>query len=510
MKKLLIHNNNIPNLISFNNRIKFISIENTLKEIEKNEVNIFYIRDSLSENYLDFYGLILAYHIRLSPQLKDKRFLPIVILTDLDGCIINKFSSLGQILFTKNIFINQEPKKFQIFNEKNFNQDFLNKIIVKKPKDTSTNHDISNEWAIYKWAEFLKINDSKAINDNKKKISSLLYFKYLVAQNLIEDIKGFSFLKLPKLKGKILYIDDEWEKGWGDVFETYFSRIKNIDFNTFKYTYKDKDESQIINNIEEKIISNKPDIVMLDLRLTKKDHENINIESITGIKILDIISNINKGIQVIIFTASNKSIMLETLYDKNILGYIQKEHPTDINISTKNTFEKFKNLIDKGFNKSYLKEIWTIQADILDLDIMKFENDNFKKIKSEINMIFDILNSNLENKMKFTTLTIFKVLEIICDYYIYENRKIKSPFNAYWKSNNTLIQDGHNSTSNKLINILNEKLQCANLEDKIKELSNIRNSIIHSENKKINITKVYILEWFKVLQIILNTINIKK
>ncbi len=94
MKKLLIHSNNC-----------FLAEENVFQPEEQavidfsaeedvdayfsthingrflgekiNSSNIVFIKVSLSDNYLDYLGIRLAYHIRLSPNLGLKRNIPI-------------------------------------------------------------------------------------------------------------------------------------------------------------------------------------------------------------------------------------------------------------------------------------------------------------------------------------------------------------------------------------------------------------------------------------------------
>ena len=104
-KKLLIHNHNIANIEQYEEQIRFISIEDTLNELNAKEFDAIYIKDNLSVNCLDFYGLVLAYHIRLTQDLNIKKFTSIIILSDLDGFILSKLTPFAQILLTKNIFI---------------------------------------------------------------------------------------------------------------------------------------------------------------------------------------------------------------------------------------------------------------------------------------------------------------------------------------------------------------------------------------------------------------------
>ena len=113
-------------------------------------------------------------------------------------------------------------------------------------------------------------------------------------------------------------------------------------------------------------------------------------------------------------TAIGKSTILENLYEHGILGYIKKEHPNDVNISTKENFDKLKKLVDKGLDKKYLKEVWEIQQ-----TISPFNSD----IKIEIDSIFEILNSDMQNRFIYAMFAIFKCIEIVNDYYIIDGYK---------------------------------------------------------------------------------------
>ena len=509
---LLIHNDNVPFKNYFRDNIVFkpsnVDIDNyitheLIPQIKKVNSQIIYIKDNLSSNYLELYGLRLIYHIRLSQELGYKRLLPIVLLSDLDSYLLNKITPMARVIFSKNIFISknriESVKKFENLNIKDFveieyNSKFLNLIEVEAPKDYLSHHDISNEWAIYRWAEFLKV-DSEAITKNRKKIASMLYFKYLLAKNPI-DIKkknGIQFVpRPPENSGKILYIDDEWAKGWSDILKQYFSKNKNIEFETFEYDFKNNKFT--ISLIENRCKEYNPNIVVLDLRLTQSDHKKQEIESLTGIKITQMIKAINPAIQIIMLTATGKSTILESLYSHGILGYIKKEHPTDIGISTKESFDKLKNLVDRGLDKKYLKEVWEIRQ-----SIKPFSSD----VKIEIDSIFEILNSDMQNRFIYAMFAIFKCIEIVNDYYIIDGYK-----KATWKDTKEEFLD--NSTKNKISLIINKKLDLKDevLYRNIEEIIKIRNNTIHPKKGKIEkVNKEQIIKWFKMLQTILEKIE---
>jgi len=514
--RLLIYNDNVSFFKKFNSKIAFkptadideYITKNIIPQLKTSKAKIIYIKDNLSSNYLELYGLRLIYHIRLSQELGNKRFLPIVLLSDLDTYLLNRLTPMAKVLFTKNIFVApnsiESLGKIEIkeFKEEEFERKFLNLIEVEAPKDYLSHHDISNEWAIYRWAEFLKINDSQAINQNREKIASMLYFKYLLARNpiTIKKKNGIQFVpRPPENSGKILYIDDEWAKGWSDIFKHYFSKNKNIEFETLEYNFKDSNKFKIISDIDKRVKSYNPDLVLLDLRLTQSDHKSKEIDDFTGIKVIKIIKEINPAIQVVILSATGKSLILEKLYRYNILGYIKKEHPTDNSIDTKESFEHLKELIDTGLGKKYLKEIWNIQNRILDLEL--FEKENFKQMRFEIGSVFEILDSNINMQKRYiyAMLSIHQCLEEINNCYIDDKR-------AVWIDTQKPI-NVKNSTKNKILEVLTKRLRLYGFEEKINEIAHLRNGVIHPNGREINIRSEQILDWFEMLENILKKVS---
>jgi CheY-like chemotaxis protein len=503
---ILIHNDNsfsidsiFKDAIKFEPRFSDIDIciqEDIILELINKNYDVIFIKDNLSQNYLELLGLRVAYHIRFSTDLGKKQYLPIVILTDLDGYLLSKLQPVANILFTKNVFIipntkeaikNISKKQFKPLSEIEYKNEFLEKIKVEQPRDTTGNHDIANKWSIYRWAEFLDAK-SDVINKNRNEIENQLYFKYLKALHTKNkcDTKE---IKKPSQKGKVLLIDDEWDKGWKDI-------IKNIvvDLEVFEYDFKDSNFG-LLGHISKKVIEVNPDVVILDLRLSQKDQENDDIEKYTGIKVLQKIHEINAGIQVIMLTATSKSTILEKLYEKKILGYVKKEHLEDKNIDTVENINKFIRLVDKGLERKYLKKIWDIQQEILSLNILKTDNKNYKKIYFEISNTFDILDSNLDKKTTFFILAIYNIIELIVKEYGYKE----------------------GSTYKHIINICHS-LNLTNFDDDLSRMICTRNYLIHLDDniKEICIGKtvkepnqIHLVTWVEILKNILVAIDKK-
>ena len=468
-----------------------------MPKIQTIKPDFIFIKDNLSSNYLELYGLKLAYHIRFEKTLKH---LPIVILSDIDGFTLNRLEPMAKILFTQNVFIidnNQQAiDKFPIQNIKPFDEEeyktkFLNLVTVEPPENSSS-HSIANEWAIDRWGKFLNLK-SEVILANRNKISSMLYFKYLMALSPLEEGRSLG-IKKPRLSGKVLYIDDEWDKGWSDIFESYFPN--NVVFDTLKEEFKSINIFTLRAKIEEYILNDIPDVILLDLRLSTNDTDRTDIENFTGIKVREMIRKINPAIQVIMFTATSKSRILEELYQHKILGYIKKEDPIERNIKTKESFAKLAELVDLGLSKKWLKEVWKIQEDILKLTL-------FNGIGIEIKSVFEILDSDMDNRFIYAMFAIFKVIEIINNHYFIDGYK-----KAIWRDTADELSD--NSSKNKILLIVDKrlKIRADTMYSNIEDIIRIRNNTIHPSNKSMKIlTKIHILTWFEMLQTILEKID---
>ncbi len=520
MKTLLIHNDNVAQKEHYTHSKKFSVVSSDIDayissdiivSMQKIEYDIVYIKDNLSDNYIDLLGLRVAYHIRLSQELGDKRYLPIVILSDVDTDILNRLDPLARILFTKNIYtIANEVasvKKFQAtyspkpMSALEYQQDFLPHIhLISSEKDTS--HSIANEWAIYGWAEFLKV-DSDAIEKNREKIASMLYFKYLLAQNPVKVSNEDTTVQIPKNSGKVLLIDDEWKSGWSDIVSNILASNKSIEFKPFDYNFQDKPFGKLFYHIlKKKLEEFDPDVVVLDLRLAQTDHESDDVESYVGIKILEEIHKINAGIQVIMLTATGRSIILEKLYEKKILGYIKKEHPEDKNIQTKENINKLSTLIDEGLERKYLKEIWTISQALLKLQVL--ENKDLQPIQFEINALFEILDSNMHKRYTYAMLSIFQALEIINNYYINDSTK-------KWKDgyDGEIEVEGNGYTKQKIEAVLKRLELYDDYQDEIDTIARMRKNVIHppKHTREESPTKENIVTWYTMLQTILEKIE---
>lgn len=490
-----------------------------ITELAKQEFDVLYIKDNLSSNYLELYGLRVAYHIRLSDikSFENKKYCPIVILSDFSSDKLNKFDQMANVLFTKNIFLIKNTKvdiektkklNFSNLTLEEYQEDFLDKVKVEQPKDYLTHHSIANEWSMYRWAEYLDVN-TPDIQKIRNDISSMLYFKYLQAKFPIKRSLFTKHKQEIQGEGKILYIDDEWEKGWKSIFEHLSQENKNYSLETVEEVYKDKTQEEVITFVMAKVASVNPDVIILDMRLHEDDFlENISLADLTGIQIFNTIKEINPGIQVIVFTASSNSLLLDELsnYDSSILGYVKKEHPKNYNLTTQGNINKLISLANKGLSEKYLKDIYIIQNSILEI----LKNDIFSKyikntnkyekywsqLEQDTTQIFDILNSNTSNKYPYAMLSIARSLEAVLSIFITE-RQID---NIYW--------DAEDCRAKKFEDKITGLMKKFGYE--IENLSSFvlrRNSYIHSNKTYTKVSKTEIEQWFKILLSMIETID---
>lgn len=510
--------------------------------------NILFIKDNLLQNYIELYGILLAYHIRLSSELDNKRYVPIVIISELDGYILNKIEPMSNILFTRNIFIGKnEVSTYKYYKDifdkliefSNFQKEFL-ELIKVEPAENFTSHSITNEWSIERWSYLLGIEENDIIKTNREKVSSMLYFKYL-NEIFILDTHISTIKKDENLKGKLLFIDDRGSDGWNEIVQTYVNKCSNIIFKALDTDYQEFDS--IKKSVKDSIDDYNPNIILLDLRLLKDESKTIN--KISGIKILEYIKKLDPSIQVLMFTASNDSDILDALYSKGIFGFVKKDAPTDKYVSAKSGFKKLNKLIKDATNNIYLKDIYQTQQEIINLDIFEKSKDmdKIKELQIAVKMVFNVLNSNMPNKLSFAMLSIFKCIEIITYIYVEEryveerrskiafwkgtNNEIKNTgYNKYRKDKNTtdiehvegemkirINKYGNISVENKIRTIMTEELNLSNnqLHINIKYMVCIRNHLIHQdktyEDKDFcknttvkEITSDNIINWFKLVE----------
>jgi CheY-like chemotaxis protein len=415
MNSLLLYNNNIsPDFVKdFQDSIgetKYFSITNQtlakedysfdsvasefLTTLSDKKYDVIFIPVNLStDNYLEFSGLRIGYHIRLTNEFNNQET-PIVFIARESAFEINKLSFLGEILSCPQIYMTdkleidvfkKQIEFIQSTSKENVLKGFLDRIHIKPSGNYTTHHSIANEWSIMRW--FKTIIKSEIIDYTPdeietidSKINSNLYYKYLTCKFPINNVQDLTIedLKL-KFNGKILYIDDEKDKGWNELFcALFYDNVINKveDYESLGSEFHELEREEIINLSVNK--AKDFDLVILDFRLTEDDFYESDPKKITGYKILEGIKAHNKGIQVVIFSATNKVWNLQALQDAGADGFIVKESPEN-SLDSHFTVESLKNvtsIIDNCFKYKFLKDIFRSQKSLV-IDLV--DRKNYKK-----------------------------------------------------------------------------------------------------------------------------------
>lgn len=464
---------------NYHSNIDFI-IHNFLLELnkpEKEEIATITIPITLTENFMDFTGLILAHHIRLTKELKFQR-VPLIIYSSLEFETILKMTSWANILLTPNVYyfnisnsgfdkieqfitrIIKEPKNFSFDN-------FLERIDIKPPSNyQQSHHSVANDWALSRYFSMLVADEeNEDYSLLKKKIEELdytktLHFKYLNAKGDRQKFNPKKHLYTPFPKNinglRIGIIDDEIAKGWG-AFYTYILGKAGAKLELFEFR-KDEVKSEMLKRLEKWVQKNNEsdspiDLYIVDLRLHDSDFDEKDFKNISGNQIITFIKKLNKGIQVVVSTASNKVWNFQANLEQGVDSFIVKEDPETFSTSeeTKLNLSNFCKEIERASDKVFLASLKrTIRLIKENQDIDKKEVAFIDTIFGSggiLDKIFELLILNCYNKavLNQCLLLCFQILENYLDLssigdFGYSNKgKTKLASGSIWKKDKSRL-----------------------------------------------------------------------
>ncbi|WP_273215701.1 response regulator transcription factor [Runella zeae] len=446
-------------------------------------------------------GLRLAMHIRLMPN--EIKYIPIILISNREDWQLRQLlrdsldrNHLDYILDTKGVdFLRPNADEIKAvvenlipLNRDSFKSHFYDHIHILPLEQDGSKHSLANIWGALRLNEVLNLNAiTKSLTNRTKE----LYFKYLRAFH--EEPKGtFKDLQSLSCKDKrVLLVDDEADKGWADVLKAIF---KEADFQFIDF--KNKSFTEAYAEAETRAKDDTWDLILLDLRLNpdKEDtgYKHIETAEYSGAQLLKAIKDYNKGLQVIMLTASNKAWNMKKLLDLGADGYYIKESP-EFNFSPKITKENYDNLKDEAFtcfNAQYLKITFNDRKLIENhlKSIVRSGGGKGLEALNKLKMINEIIDIQLpqafallslaKEDSKFFSLAFlayFKILEIVNEYFVeYDEiqKKIKFKDNGdlldeYWydgmsktykKNTKNYWNPYKTSTPAKLYNVLFKRL----------------------------------------------------
>jgi CheY-like chemotaxis protein len=475
----------------------------------------------------DYNGLRLATHIRCT-SIKN-RLKPIFIYSfvDYSNLIENEYFD---IIKTKNVFLIEYSKKAFEDAKGKINSPLtieelpteLKKLNLQIPTNYEDNHSIANEWAIYRWSHSIGAND-KSIEKIADIQNSNLYFKYLKTIYPISQLYKLNSTHVKvnyKNNPKILYIDDEAEKGWYEVFCKIFDDENKLFFRHLDDEFNEKSKEEIIDISIKKIIDEDIDLVILDFRLHKDDFGNANIKDITGYQILKKIKEYNRGIQVIIFSATNKIWNLQALQEARADGFIIKESPensSDLDF-TKCSIENFISITEECLSQSFLKYFFST-CDKIKQNIATSYSDPqslFDDFKKELIVSLSIIcesasniDLSLSSSFDVVFLNCYNFLEKFKHFYVREiDYKLVLGFEEVemnrYNFNNGLVNNGqfirisindNPSFFHSVTALLIDYFKIINSNNniilkKIYEIKEARNDYIHGDKSNFNVIEL--------------------
>ncbi|MDY2831435.1 MAG: HEPN domain-containing protein [Sodaliphilus pleomorphus] len=403
---------------------------------------------NFTESYMEYTGLRVAAHIRLTKEWKSFST-PILFLGSDNRDEIMRFSPLGELLNTFNIYyskhnsVGQLCKMFLWINQNKLFADvnspeyrsFLYRLkLIPAPANYATHHSIANEWAIMRWIDMMTWDDKYPKPEiMHKEFADMLYFKYLMA--VAGDRESFSRKYkrnnplCPKIDGiannRIVCVDDESLKGWKVLLESIINASgAEIDFYPFDESTKSISKEKLIDDIKDFLLSDYrknggADCYVIDLRLHDDDlSEDVKYHELSGHIIAEFIKSkkLNPYNQVVIFTASNKVWNYEkAVKQTKACGYVIKESPEQ-NLSktdSKNLFSKFSKDIKHACHLGFLRGLYS--------SLKQLETD-YGYPEDELSLLYQFIELlNIDNNQKqkslirASTLTLYAFFESFMD-----------------------------------------------------------------------------------------------
>lgn len=341
--------------------------------LQTKQFEAIYIPLYFGNSYSDYMGLRLAMHIRLTESIN--QFTPIFIygVSTHEELLNNSCYDILKLSCVCLINADNESLKLSIERTFSTNQgcEEFDKISLNIPSNIGSNHSVANKWAMYRWMEMIKWSPENVPQITDTDFRTSLYFKFLDAKygkhDKFKQDKKYQ-MEIPGLQNKrIVYIDDEYDKGWENILRTLFE-YNGVKFICFKGFDKKLSKIALIDKIKAFIAENDADCFLLDLRLHEDDFGET--KKLTGHEISRFIKERNKGNQIVIFSASNKIWNLkEQIVEIGATAYALKESP-DLNLKREGSTQlyiDFIKAVKTACSLSYLKEIVKKQQEVKEI-----------------------------------------------------------------------------------------------------------------------------------------------
>ncbi|MFD2146231.1 response regulator [Mucilaginibacter antarcticus] len=276
------------------------------------------------------------------------------------------------------------------------------------------------------------------------KTTDTLYYKYLEAQyiNLSSESarqkfkrddnrKALLVNRNPKVNAKIYYIDDEAHKGWGMLFKEVIFKPFTQDslFGYYDEFKKGEKRESLLARLKLKIKSLINDegynVFIIDLRLCDDDFHN-GIDP-CGFELIKEIKKINKGVQVVIFTASKKAENVNKALLAGVENYVLKESPENV-LTREGSYQlylEFYKKVTNAISKSYLASVHMTIEHLKSTTLFAGSTNDAQKLfradtigkDGSLDKIFSLVESRNDSFINYSVLTAFSTLEKFASLY---------------------------------------------------------------------------------------------
>ena len=463
-------------------------------------------------------GLAAAMHFRLSPSfLKEDVLAPIIFVLDDDISSYLFSPSYSQIFLTSGIsYSSSNDIVFSINAVKTLSvPEYINNVLGRiRFVSPGGRHSLANQWGASVLGGFV---NKTIVSENEEilRASKSLFFKWtdacsrdsqtIFAEDAIAQEKDTCFSTSGK---RILLIDDEAKRGWEDILKSYFAGVERFD--TISHPFVTDDD--LTDDEAEMIEKNDYDLIFLDLRLNGVEEESIySIKDFSGWKVLQLIKDYNPGIQVIMFTATNKVWNIKALLDSGADGYYIKESPESHSLSfSRNNYAFFKETVDRCLSRGFLRKVWS-EIDSIKGRSSRLSSNSYNDVQKQLELAYtlwskatnitDSTSQEAESLFSFTYISLFSILEIIVKHYIDEDtlkfKKDKSQVPNWTIKNdkyeNKGIPDKKSFSIGQKVIAVYKKANYNISYQKGEELLNInrlRNNFVHNNQKQLPFPQV--------------------
>jgi CheY-like chemotaxis protein len=296
----------------------------------------------------DCEGIELLKHLRTTTVLGDLQQCHVIIVSWESAEQLIKRKPGNIILFTSGVSFLRLPEAIEILS----NGDELRKRAAEKAdlkddprlwaavradyKPPDSAHQMSNWWGAWRLIQTIEEHDATMPPLVRANMSILANKQALFLAHASDKPGKVDQKKIKRLQSlvresapTICYVDDEADKGWAHAFKTLlygtedssgFRVVNPIDVDPITSPVKDK-----LPQLAELILGFAPNLLILDLRLEGEDEALKAPKEASGALLLEEIRKKDKGVPILLMTASNKARMLQDIVKLGADAYWMKE-----------------------------------------------------------------------------------------------------------------------------------------------------------------------------------------